>query len=289
MIAYVDSPFQLLQYNELEKKGYVASKVFVRLNGSNINDEQLKCLASELKVKNVEIIKVRSFWEVLLSYTRLLLLSVFTKRIILGDPNSFLFKLLNKFNYKSKFLLLDDGVATLSSTNSDINLNYKRFTIFPNYAKNSIHNNFSYLSKIVNKESELVRKHIIVGAKFVNAGICSKEVYLKAILTIIDNLGNEECLYIPHRGETEEDLDFLKKNIPLEIVRLNLPVEMIFLEKGIYPLSISHTLSTAVFSMKYIYDAPIHTYKIPSESLIERKESIEKLYNILEQESFPFL
>lgn len=283
MIAYLDSPFQLLQYIELEKSGHSSNKVFVRLNGKENNDSQLLHLLSYFDVKNVRTVKVISLWEKIYYYSFLLFLSLYSCTVIIGDPNCALFRLLSKFNRKSKFLLLDDGVATLS--NHEINKKYTRFTMFSKYVKQSKPNDFKYLSELFSRVSDCDKKDILIGAKFVDVGICSRDTYSKALLSMLGEKSKETFLYVPHRDESEQEVNFIRDELGFQILRLELPIELILIEKGIYPKSISHVLSTAVFSMRYIYDAPINTVRISSEKLIERKTAIEGMYKILEEEN----
>jgi len=284
MIAYVDSPFQLLQCFELGKLGYNFTKIYVRLNGKVSNDEQLINLISWLDIKDTKKVKIEKIYHKMYYYFIFYLLGLFNKCIVVGDANSVLFKFLKLFYKKEKFILLDDGVATIG--NKSINGDFKRFTIFPAHVKSCINNDFFNLKKLVNKSLGLEKKHIIVGAKFVDAGICERDTYIKALSKIVENINATDCVYIPHRGETNSELEAIKCAIPLNILRLKLPIELIFLEAKIYPLSISHILSTAVFSMDKIYEAPIYTYQIPSDKLIQRKATIESLYKVIQSENF---
>ncbi|WP_350655084.1 hypothetical protein [Pseudoalteromonas sp. D48-MNA-CIBAN-0056] len=280
MIAYVDSPFQLLQCYELSKLGYNFSKVYVRLNGKESNDNQLINLINLLDIQNTKTIKIVSLHQKLFYYGLFIFVSLFNGTAVVGDANSALFKILKRVFSREKFILLDDGVATINNTL--INKCFKRFTIFPEYVNNKICNDFRNIKLLVNEEKVLSKKHVIVGAKFVDEGICDRETYLAALSTIIKHVNADEYVYIPHRGESKIELDAIKNVLPIRILKLNLPIELISLEANIYPLSISHTLSTAVFSMRKIYDTPIYTYRIANSKLMQRKELIENLYNVID-------
>ncbi|TMO76920.1 hypothetical protein CWC16_17570 [Pseudoalteromonas sp. S3776] len=280
MIAYVDSPFQLLQCYELSKLEYNFSKIYVRLNGKESNDNQLINLINLLNIQNAKLITVVSLQQKLFHYSLFIFFSLFKDTAVVGDANSALFKILKRVFNREKFILLDDGVATINNTS--INECFKRFTIFPEYVKNKICNDFRSTKLLVSKQKVLNKKHVIVGAKFVDEGICDRETYITALSAIINHLNANEYVYIPHRGESEIELEAIKNALPVSVLKLNLPIELISLEAKIYPLSISHTLSTAVFSMRKIYDAPIYTYRVPNNELIQRKEPIEILYNIID-------
>ncbi|MEM5547770.1 hypothetical protein [Pseudoalteromonas fuliginea] len=254
------------------------------MNGKVSNDEQLINLISWLDIKDIKKVKIEKIYHKIYYYFMFFLLGLFNKFIIVGDANSVLFKFLKLFYKKEKFILLDDGVATIG--NKSINDNFKRFTIFPEHVKNHVENEFVNVKKLIDKSVGLEKKHIIVGAKFVDSGICDRGTYIAAIKEVIKHVKVDACLYIPHRGESNSELQAIKQTLSLNIIRLNLPIELISLEAKIYPLSISHTLSTAVFSMNKIYDAPIYTYQIPENKLIQRKAPIENLYKVIRSKNF---
>jgi len=284
MIAYVDSPFQLLQIYELSKLGHNFSKIYVRINGKESNDNQLMNLINLLDIQNTKLITVVNLYQKLYYYGLFIIVSLFKDTVVIGDANSVLFKIVKRVFSKNKFILLDDGVATINNTS--INDCFKRFTIFPEYVKEKISNDFKNTKYLVSEEEVLNKKHVIVGAKFVDEGICDRETYITALSVIIEHVGAGEYVYIPHRGESTVELEAIKNALSVNVLKLSLPIELISLEAKIYPLSISHTLSTAVFSMNKIYNAPIYTYRIPSSKLIQRKASIENLYNIIDSKNF---
>lgn len=285
-VVYVDSPFQLLQVLEFNKNDWKIGKVFIRLNGKEENDKQLKNMEKILNIGSCRFITINNFYQKLCHYTSLIIVFMFNKNIIFGDANSFLFKLIHAFKSRQNILLLDDGVATIND--KKFNNIYQRFTIFPQYVSNPIVNNFYEVQRLSN-EGVTKKKHVIVGGKFVDEGICDEHTYNEVIKKITSNLNviDAECIYIPHRGETDLHLARLKKNFTFEIIRLDYPIELLTLETGIYPLSISHVMSTAVFSMRKIYtDVDIYTSRIPASKILLRKESIGNIYKEIERESF---
>lgn len=289
MIAYVDSPFQMLQLYELSKRYGDITKIYIRLNGKVENDKQLKNTAKLLGIRQCSFIKVTRLHHKLYYYSLILVASFFCNRFIVGDANSFLFDILRHFLPNHKILLLDDGIATINDT--EVNKTYQRFTIFQGFVANSITNDFSYLKKLINVKNP-VKKHIIVGAKFIDEGICNEVTYDKALAALLGNYNNisEPCVYIAHRGESEFQLERLRSKFKIEIIRLEYPVELLSLETGISPISISHILSTAVFSMRIIYtDVDMITYRVSSNELLSRKEKICSLYNQIDQQGFSVL
>ena len=285
-VVYVDSPFQLLQVLELDKNDFKISKVFIRLNGKEENDKQLKNMEKMLNIESCKFININNFYQKIYYYTSLTVVFMLYKNIIFGDANCLLFRLIHAFKSQKNILLLDDGVATINDKKfNDI---YQRFTIFPKYVSNPIVNNFYEVQRL-SKECVTTKKHVIVGGKFVDEGICDEHTYNEVIKKITSNLNemDTKCIYIPHRGETDSHLARLKKNFTFQIIRLDYPIELLTLESGIYPLSISHVMSTAVFSMRKIYsDVDIFTSRIPASKILLRRESIGNIYKEIEREAF---
>lgn len=277
MIAYIDSPFQLLQCSEFEHNIKRLSQVYIRLNGKPENDKQLACLSDYLKFKNIKLIKIESLLERMGYYIFFIIRTFFAEKVLVGDSNSFIFKILSLIYRNDKFILLDDGVATINDTEK--NLKFKRFTIFPECVRESLVNDFKYIKSLI--EHHNYRKmHVIIGGKFVDEGICSKLVYAHAIRCIIDNLDcSVDILYVPHRGETEEHLQWLKEQFFFQIMRTSYPIELLSIEKNIYPATISSVLSTAVYSMALIYEnIPIYTYRIDDDDITSRKNGVLNIY-----------
>ena len=157
MIAYVDSPFQLLQVYELRKQRKGLNKVYIRLNGKIENDKQLKSLAQLLMPDNCKIIRIIKRYEKIYYYSMFLFLGLMHSQIIIGDANSFLFKILRVFLPYSKFILLDDGVATIND--GLVNTLYSRFTIFPKYVHNPIINDFAAVKDLITEKKEKIREN----------------------------------------------------------------------------------------------------------------------------------
>lgn len=282
MIVYVDSPFQLMQAYELERIKPNIKNIFVRFNDQAENNEQLTNIIDIFDMVNVRTIRISNLYQKIYYYLKFTIMAFFYTEFVIGDSNSALFKLLIRFHPAKKFILLDDGVATINSPKE--NAIFRRFTIFPNYVTTSIQNDFSRLRKNFNNNGDLM--HVIVGGKFIDEGICSASTYYQALSCIINNLDeNVAIVYIPHRGESNEQLDSLKKKFSIDIRRTRLPIELISIELNISPASISNVLSTAIYSMKIIYgNVPIYTYQLDKELILNRRDAMINLYSQMRDE-----
>lgn len=77
---------------------------------------------------NCKIIRIIKRYEKIYYYSMFLFLGLMHSQIIIGDANSFLFKILRFFLPYSKFILLDDGVATIND--GFVNKLYSRFPMW---------------------------------------------------------------------------------------------------------------------------------------------------------------
>jgi len=282
MIIYVDSPFQLMQAYELVCEKNNIKRIYVRLNDQFENNNQLLNIIDFYDMTNVTVINISALYQKLYHYVKFTIIAFFIKEFVIGDSKSTLFKLLIIFHSNSKFILLDDGVSTINSPEE--NAVFKRFTIFSHYVNFPIINNFYHLKEKLKLNGEL--KHIIIGGKFISEGICSESTYHQALSRIVQNLTKTiPIIYVPHRGETNQQLDKLKKLFAIDIDRTKLPIELISAELNISPASLSHVLSTAVYSMRVIYgNLPIYTFQLNDELIISRRAGMINLYDQMKGE-----
>jgi len=95
---------------------------------------------------------------------------------------------------------------------------------------------------------------------------------------------NVPTIYVPHRGEVEANLDFLKERLNLEIIHTELPIELVGIELKINPINIYTFFSTALFSMNLIYkETNMVIFRMNYDHLMERKEAIIRLYDYIEK------
>jgi len=278
-IMFVESPFQLLQAVEyLHKKNIEDYSLFIRLNQVEENNRQLRAVLSWAAIQSDSIFKLEFSYHSLLCLTRLFVHVVTGHNIVFGDENSVVFRALSYFLKREKVTLLDDGVATLMSNRDSI---YLRFSIF--FGKADIFNTFDYLrSQLIDENRREV--NIIIGGKLVEEGICSKETYMHVLSRMVTDAKENgfPIVYIPHRGEHDANLEELKANFSIDIIRNTMPIEMIGLECGCTPVALFSVLSTALFSLSLIYkNTKLNLYPIPPDLLIKRKEYILRLFEIM--------
>lgn len=256
LMCYVESPFQLIQAYELSKISKNKMKIYVRTNGKKNNDEQLGRLILLFRLQNVELIKISLGTKGLLKHLRTVIMMFRFDIIVIGDPKSFLNKIVMLIPYrfcKSKLLYLDDGTSTLTDDNT--NKRFLRFTIFSNVVGNYIHNNFFNLKEIISSNCDVKEtKNIIIGSPLVDSGAISIEKYRMNIRSMLDQIDNSyEVIYIAHRNESDEIIRNVLSGLEISSYRLMYPIELISYELKIVLTTLHSVISTAVFSMKIIY------------------------------------
>ncbi|WP_188698342.1 hypothetical protein [Bowmanella pacifica] len=106
-------------------------------------------------------------------------------------------------------------------------------------------NNLTHLRKSFSSLDE--EAAIIIGAKIVQRGFMTLELYDKLTKKIISNCKKEKVYYIPHRGQPEEYVDYILSNNPeLILLKTSEPVED-WLSKQVTPPSSIHGYASTAF------------------------------------------
>jgi len=285
---YTESPFQLLQVYELIKLENIKNfKILIRLNIVDKNNQQLIKLVKVLNLKNVKYLKVFTKNKInLILLVFKILLSIINSKKVFIEPSSGVFRMLSTFFNKEKFVLIDDGVATLLK-NSKLNL-YDKFSIFQNILPNTKLNNFVNIKKFALKYKTKKNVNIIIGSNYSELNIVKQKIYFKMLEVIkLKTKSSGELIYIPHRGENDEKLKLIQNYLGITVLKAKLPIELVNYEFGIMPLVVHSTTSTAMFSMKLIYEkSKFISYKFNNIHLIERKKNIMKFNKIMNNFKF---
>ena len=277
-LFYVESPFQLIQCLEAVHRFSIENfKIIIRENSSDTNNEQLKEVVQVLNLSNNTFVRChqRSFRSSFLVFS-LIFHSYFYNSIFIGDENSKIFKLAVNFLGKRKVILMDDGVATITPDRRF--LKFRRFSIFP-LEHNTITNDFRYLYNFIGNRAR--RSHIIIGMDLISSGICAARDYEHFVKKIAKTIpqGFGPVLYIPHRNETEADVELLANIENIQIQKTQLPIELVGLELDLIPISISAFFSSAIFSMEKIYqESELLIYRIPELRIKKRKKAVNAVY-----------
>lgn len=279
-IIILESPFQIIQFVEFARRfKCLKTSLILRLNGKRSNDTQMLNLIKFFNLKPTKILEINCLFKKILVIPGLLYFAFKHNQMISGDSNSYIFRCLKLLFPPCSIILLDDGVATLN--NYKKTKDYKHFSIFENISADVVKNDFRMLRKELISEDG-TSCHIIVGGDLVESMIIDMDGHDRAIGKLLDNLGNpsEKVYYIPHRGEDDKNLNYLASKHQLNILKTDLPIELIGIEKSLRPLSISSIISTALFTLPLIYrDANVYIYELESSKLLSRKSNIVNLYS----------
>ena len=285
-LFYIESPFQLIQAYEIIKKKHLRHyKILIRRNRFKKNNEQLKNIKEIFQLKEAIFLRSTDIFKFSLFF--IFLVEAFkANKVFFGDSNSYVYKFTKKI-ISHKSVLLDDGSSSLI----DKNKNHKRFSIFENI-ENKQSNSFENLKKFIISKNKIKNSHsVIVGQNIVELGIASKEKYIRFLNQALKN-ANYKRIYIPHRYELDSNLNIYKKELDLKIVQLELPIELIEYELDIELKEVYSLYSTALFSLKNIYDqASLYSYNLRKENLLNYNvrgntvSDIEKIYKLIEADT----
>lgn len=280
----VESPFQLLQFYEYINVNKVESySLIVRLNGNKTNDDQIMSTLKSLKMDHDKcsflIGRVLVIIQLLVKYR-------LVGKIVIGDDNSAIYKVLNLIIPNNRFVFLDDGAASLESY-----VKGERFTIFEQV--DGVKNKLLNIHKIVNDSlnSDSPKRVVILGSKLTEFGICTKETYFKIIELIVVEIREKYeddmiISYIPHRGEVEYKemltAEYCHTN-NIEVMKNKLPVELFSLEMRAEIVGIFGLFSTALFSMQLIYrEVTTNYYVISDKDILLHLDGIKMVYSAME-------
>lgn len=209
---------------------------------------------------------------------------------------------------KNMVFLLDDGLLTIDIYNKQIKrskynkYDFKElrflafglkikvrdtihlFTIFklkPFKNIEVVQNNFDYLLSLFPKSNSDNDDCIYFLGHPSNPKLVSNATYMQNINKLL-HVFNKKIIYIPHRAETAQDMELLGQitNPLFFINNINMPVELYFLQNGIYPHHIISYYSTALVTLSGIFKDAIATYiYLPNGETIDKDLiGIYKLY-----------
>jgi hypothetical protein len=294
ILGLIESPLQLNNFiNYLAENEVKHATVIIRLNGSNVNDSLIKerlietSKSTQLNL-NTRIYKVTPGSKKVIF---LLIFSIFhylTNRpdvVVIGDYRSFWNKYMFSFFYgRSKFVFVDDGLATLSIYEQIKDLVITRMNIVF-YTKFSLQSTENI--KIIKPSDGFIKlllkvnidKGLMIGSPLIEKGIVTKCDYIKLLNKIIEE--NEcEITYCYHRAEnllSETEL----KNIGFsDAVRFSHCIEDAFKNGEINYGNLFGFYSTVLANSALCFDGiNLTSYYIPESLLLRNVEQIKKVYD----------
>ena len=189
---------------------------------------------------------------------------------------------LNKYDLKElRFLLFGLKIKIRDK----INL-FTYFDLEPVNGIEVIKNNLTYLkNKIKNAKRD---DNVIYFLGQPISTLIDDAIYRNSLKSIIKKY-NKKLVYIPHRGETQDKIDYLSEldNSMFSIKDIGMPVELFFLNTKIYPSHVISYYSTALTTLDLIFeDSVINYIKVPENSSTKATfdKSLRKYYELFDKE-----
>lgn len=293
----VESPFQLL--SALEAIEYYKTndyKLIIRLSNKE-NENQLLRIVNDLDLDKgrITFISVYKYGLLLkkIIEVKFMIWLYFNKNkytvYFLGDYHSGYLTLLRRLCLKNKTIIyLDDGASTIRANNSFTKEKFfDWFTIYDLKSlpeQSIIQHNFSYLRKRV--ADNVVAKNdqvIILGDKFYEEGMLSRENSNRILEQLISALIGEKVIYLAHRGASKEKLDYIRNKYNIDVVKHDFPIELYGLYMGELPKRVVSFFSTALFSLQKIYpEIEVKLYRIDTTMFTSHRETYDEGYQVYE-------
>lgn len=247
--------------------------------------KQLNCL----KINNIYVALYRNISAHIIN-------SVKHENTVIYDDGNNILKTINFLdkNKKKSFHFYRKIISALFLRKADINFIYEStiFTLFDissftNIKNKIIQNDFSYFkTKIRSLEKE--KDIFFIGSRMIDNGI-SREVFEASLEKVVEFYKkiNKNVKYVPHRYENIEYLDRLSHKLGFILTPFSSIIEFEFIMKGIDPTEVATFRSTAVDTLKLIYNPKIRIFKIGLDKIeINKREEFTLVYNNFENKKY---
>lgn len=287
-LLFIESPLQIINaYEAIEKYNIKQYDIIVRLSNIKQNDEQIIYIITRLKIDNILFVNIRIKNKKIIDYLKLFFYRfryVFLKidKVFIGNYESGFFRLILKQFSKNQIILMDDGAKTINIQNNFRDtLNYNLFTMFdfkPYKNQIIVKNNYQLVQKNLQNLKIEEEKILFLGLKLSEINIVSQKYYLQQIDKIANYYKDKKIIYIPHRGENQDKIAKINKISNLEVVQLHYPIELYGLYNKNIPYKVCSFYSTALFTMKNIYNLEVESFMFDYDKT-KYKKIIDSVYN----------
>lgn len=270
-LFFIEAPFQLLGAFEAIKIYHIEKyKIVIRLNGTN-NDIQLINTINELfsDQREIDYIVVKSQKLSFINYLGIIKLMLVVSVLhlqydycFLGNYESKFLKLITFFMPKNKFILLDDGIKTITIQDkftdgyhcNVLTMLYKLKPLSNQIVK---YHTFDRLKLLYSKNSTIQhsnREIFFLGSKLTETFCLEEGVYLEIVKSILRKFKGFTIVYFPHRNEETKKLNILLLEFNnLRIQTIDCPIELHIVRSGLLPQRVVSLYSAALLSIKLIY------------------------------------
>lgn len=286
---FVESPLQLLNaYEAIHKFNLKNYKIIIRLSNHIENDKQIKFLVKQLNLNNFEFILINSDKKTINDIFKILINKYKYKfqnnidKVFIGNYDSGFFKIIMKQFNKDKIILLDDGSKTLAIQKQfSKDCFYNLFTIYDiaPFKGQKIYKNEYKGIRIKLQDLKVAKNKILfLGAKLSEIGIIEEKKYIELLQKISRKYNDKTIIYITHRGESKNKLQKIEKIENIDIKRFNFPIELLGLFETSIPCKVASFYSTAVLTIKYLYNIEAECFLF-NYSSSKYREDIDSVYS----------
>ncbi|MNZ75111.1 hypothetical protein D3C78_935820 [compost metagenome] len=258
----VETPFQLLcayEYLNLKK---INPKIVIRKSSVGANDFQIDSMLGDMgRLDAVQIIirprRAMDFFKCVLKLLPIFFVNY--EEVVLGSYFSGVQRKIARLVSKRGVVLLDDGVASvladkvISEKEPGV---YSAFSIFPLRAasyRRVESNSFKAVSERYDCYVQEDLSCFFIGQSLVDIGAIDMDSYVRAVKVCAEATNGSMLNYIPHRTESAECIDMVKKIDGVRVFPTDCAIEYYMLKERIKPVNVYSVISTALYSIATIY------------------------------------
>lgn len=303
-LFFVRSPLQIINAYEASQYFHTKNNILIlAYNSTNSNTMQLKALANAFNAWE-EIIEINNKKTKFFQYIKLIILlkKYYYDKIFIGNFSSLSKAILSNLKYNESYII-DDGTATFIEQKRihnyfkthKLNLREMRFFLLGLKAKIKTRINFFTFFNLLPLDNECITKHTFehtkklyqlsdtindnnlyfLGQHLVQESFLSQKNYISYLQQIISKYSSLKIIYIPHRSEPISKEIRALESKQFEILQNEMPIELFFLSKKIYPSRIAGFFSTALYTLSTIFPkSTVESFSINIEDVDKGQETI---------------
>lgn len=140
-------------------------------------------------------------------------------------------------------------------------------------------NAYTFLRKNM-EQLEKTSDVLLLGQPFIDRKRMLPEVYLGYLEKIQEWFQGRKILYKPHRGESPNVIEYIRKNTGFEIAEFFLPVEFHLTMNGPVPFAVGGFISTALQNCQILLENNGHvvSFRVDINDIIWNREMVSSLY-----------